>query len=299
MVYPSNQISDYWRKSKISFEKRLKELKINYELIDYSSKPITELKKQSFHLQKALKKDPDYLIFTLDANKHMKFAERIISKKRTKLILQNITTPLVKWEDKQAFLYVGFDHFTGTKLLADHFIKKTKGEGNYAVLYTSKGYVSYMRGEKFIDYISTNSNLKLTHEYYTNTSKEKAKIATLDLLERNKDIKFIYATSTDIALGASEALREKKLLGKILINGWGGGCDELNAISSSQLDFTVMRMNDENGVAMAEAIKLNLEEKINSIPTIYSGSFVLVEKGISNDKLLDLRKKAFRYSFGE
>lgn len=299
IVYPAIQVSDYWRKSKLSFEKRLDELNIKYELVEFFTKPAIEIKDQSKHLLKALKQNADYLIFTLDSLKHIKFIERIISKKDTKLILQNITTPLKKWKDRQPFLYVGFDHFIGSKILADYYIKKMEGKGNYAVLYGPKGYVSYMRGTKFVEYISSKSDLKVIHEYYTDFNKQKSKNATLDLLERNSDIKFIYACSTDIALGVIEALKEKNLLGKIEVNGWGGGQSELESIEKKELDITVMRMNDDNGVAMAEAIKLDLENKSNKIPTIYSGEFKMVKKDIKKEKLDNYKKRAFRYTLDD
>ena len=299
MVYPGNQISDYWRKSKVSFQKRLNELKINYELIDFFTKPTIEIREQSRQLFKAMQDNTDYLIFTLDVRKHAKFVERIISKKSPKLILQNITTPLKAWKSRQPFLYVGFDHFTGSKMLADYYIKQTQGKGKYAVLYGSNGYVSYMRGNKFIEYVSQKSDLKVVHEYYTNFNKDKAKKATLDLLKIDKDIKFIYACSTDIAFGVMEALKEMKLLGKIKVNGWGGGDKELEFIEKNYLDLTVMRMNDDNGVAMAEAVKLDILGKTNIIPSIYSGEFVLVKKGIKLAELTKLRKKAFRYTFDD
>ncbi|NVJ53861.1 MAG: substrate-binding domain-containing protein [Campylobacteraceae bacterium] len=296
LVYPGNQISDYWRKSKVSFEKRLNELNIDYDLIEFFTKPAIEIKEQSKHLMEALKLEPDYLIFTLDTSKHKKFIERIISNKKIKLILQNITTPLKSWGEKQPFLYVGFDHYKGSKLLADYYIKETNKEGNYAVLYGSKGYVSFMRGNKFVDYVRNNSNLKLTDEYYTDLNKEKAKNATLDLLNRNSNIKFIYSCTTDITLGAIEALKEKKLLGKIEINGWGGGSSELEAIEKGELDITVMRMNDDNGVAMAEAIKLDILNQSYKVPTIYSGDFAIVKKGIKKEELEKLKNRAFRYT---
>jgi len=299
MVYPGNQISDYWRKSKLSFEKRLNELNIKYELVDFFTKPAIEIKEQSKQLLKAMKDNTDYLIFTLDARKHAKFVERIVSKKKPKLILQNITTPLRKWHDRQAFLYVGFDHYTGSKYLADYYIKQTKGEGKYAVLYGPKGYVSYMRGNKFIDYVSSNSKLKVVHEYYTDFNKEKAKRATEDLLKIDSDIKFIYACSTDIALGVIEVLKQKNLLGKIQVNGWGGGTSELDAIEKGLMDITVMRMNDDNGVAMAEAIKLDLSDKTQKVPTIYSGEFALVKKGINKEELETLKRRAFRYTLND
>jgi len=297
LVYPGKQLTDYWIRSKVSFEKRLKELNINYDLVLHFTKPHIEIKEQSKFLMTAIKQNTDYLVFVLDANEHSKFIERIISKNNIKLILQNITTPLKIWKDRQPFLYVGFDHMLGSQMLANYYIKKTNGQGKYAVLYTSNGYVSHMRGTKFIEYISDNSDLKVVHEYYTNTSKKNAKMATLDLLKIDKDIKFIYACSTDIALGVIEALEEKNLTGKILVNGWGGGESELQAISKNKLDVTVMRMNDDNGVAMAEAIKLDLTGKTNEVPTIFSGDMKIVEKGINLNELESLKKRAFRYTY--
>jgi len=296
MVYPGNQISDYWRRSKVSFEKRLQELNISYELQDYFTKPGIEIKNQAKQLLQAIKDDTDFLIFTLDASKHSQFIERILSRKKPKLILQNITTPVKRWGKRQPFLYVGFDHVIGSTHLANYYINKTNSSGNYAVLYGTRGYVSYMRGTEFINYVSNNSQLKLVDSYYTDFNKEKAIKATKQILEKHKDVKFIYAGSTDIALGVVEVLKKNNLTGKILVNGWGGGSNELKAIEKNLLDITVMRINDDNGVAMAEAVKLDLENKTQMVPTIYSGDFAIVKKGINKAKLQDLKDKAFRYS---
>lgn len=296
MVYPGNQISDYWRRSKISFEKRLQELNIKYELIDYFTKPGLEIRIQAKQLISAIKHDTDYLIFTLDASKHTQFIERILSLKKPKLILQNITTPVKKWGSKQPFLYVGFDHVIGSTILAKYYLKKTNSKGKYAVLHGTRGYVSYMRGNKFIDYMSGYKDLKLADSYYTDFNKQKAMNATNELLKTHNDLKFIYSGSTDIALGVSEVLKKNNLTGKILTNGWGGGSNELDAIEKGLLDITVMRMNDDNGVAMAEAIKLDLEGKSNQVPTIFSGEFEVIEKGINKQRLQKLKEKAFRYS---
>ena len=296
IVYPGRQVSDYWRRSKVSFQKRLDELGIKYEMKDYFTKPAVEIKEQAKQILSAIKEDADYLIFTLDAKKHTKFIERVLSRRKPKLILQNITTPKISWGSKQPFLYIGFDHVEGSLRLAEYYLRKTQGIGNYAVLFGSNGYVSYMRGYQFIKYLKKNSDLKLLETYYTDFDREKAKNAVLDLLKRHKNLKFIYACSTDIAIGAIEALKEKGMLSKIAINGWGGGSSELEAIKKREMDVTVMRMNDDNGVAMAEAIKLDLEGRGDKVPLIYSGDFELVEKDISKSRLDELKKRAFRYS---
>lgn len=295
MVYPGNQVSDYWRRSKLSFEKRMNELGIKYNLIDYFTKPAA-LKEQSKQLIKAIKNNTDYLIFTLDIKKHSKFIERILSKKKPKLILQNITTPLKRWKKNQPFLYVGFDHVIGSQMLADYYLKKNGKSGKYGVLFGTNGYVSSMRGNEFIRYISTRSSLKMVDSYYTNFDKEKAKMATRELLKNTPDVNFIYACSTDIALGVVEVLKEQNLMDKIMVNGWGGGSSELDAILNNELDVTVMRMNDDNGVAMAEAIKLDLSQKSNVVPQVYSGDFSLIEQGIESSQLKSLKNRAFRYS---
>lgn len=296
IVYPGNQISDYWRRSKDSFEKRLNELGVQYVLEDHFTKPAVEIREQARFLLNAIKDDTDYLVFTLDALKHSHFVERILSKKKPKLILQNITTPVKVWGNRQPFLYVGFDHVIGSTILADYYMKQTKGKGKYAVLYGSRGYVSHMRGKEFINYVTKNSELKVVDSYYTDFNKEKSIEATQQLLKKYKDLEFIYAGSTDIALGVSEVLKKHNLTGKILTNGWGGGSNELKAIEEGLLDITVMRVNDDNGVAMAEAVKLDLEGKAHKVPTIFSGDFETVKKGIKKDKIELLKKRAFRYS---
>ncbi len=293
IVYPGIQASDYWSRSVLSFKKRMDELGIAYEVGEFYTKPSQRGRVQAEQIRKALANDPDYLIFTLNVAKHKNIIEKILTRERPKLILQNITTPLRSWEDRQPFLYVGFDHQIGAKMLADYYLAKKGKTGPYSVLYFSRGYVSMMRGDTFVKHVADNSERTLAGAYYTDGDRLKAKMATLDILKKSP-VDFIYACSTDTALGALDAFKES---GKVVpINGWGGGSAELDAILRGELDVTVMRNNDDNGVAMAEAIKLDLEGRGDKVPTVYSGKFFLVEKGIGKDKLDKLVQEAFRYS---
>jgi autoinducer 2-binding periplasmic protein LuxP len=295
-IYPGEQASDYWRRSITSFKARMDEIRIQFDMMEYFSKPVVDYREQEKQIKKALDRMPDYLVFTLDINKHKRILERIVTERKPKIILQNITTPLKSWEGKQPFLYVGFDHTIGARLIAQYYIRKTYGTGQYAVLFFSQGYVSTMRGNTFIEYLEINSNLQLVSSYYTDGNREKSKHATTEILNEFPDIKFIYACSTDVALGAIDSLKEKGVQHRVMVNGWGGGSKELEMIESRNMDITVMRMNDDNGVAMAEAIKYDIEGRGNDVPTIYSGNFVLVEKGINQNNLNKLKKRAFRYS---
>lgn len=293
-VSPGLQISDYWRRSVTSFKKRMAELGVPCTVEEFFSKPAIDQSLQTLHIQKALEGNPDYLVFTLDVFKHKTMIESILRRPSPKVILQNVTTPLRDWEGRQPFMYIGFDHAKGTKILADYFKKKLGNQGRYGLLYFTHGYVSTMRGETFRNFMEKTSEIVMVDSAYTNGKSDKAYAAARTMI-RDHDPDFIYATSTDIAMGAIQAL-ESENAEDTMVNGWGGGSYELDAIRDGKLDVTVMRMNDDNGVAMAEAICLDIMDKADQVPTIFSGEMVLVEKGISKSALDALIRKAFRYS---
>ncbi|MDW6004577.1 autoinducer 2-binding periplasmic protein LuxP [Vibrio mangrovi] len=290
VIYPGQQVSDYWRRNIKAFELRLNELGVKYEIHQVFTRPNLDARQQSLSLMEALKSKPDYLIFTLDTTRHRKFIEHVLRGAETKLILQNITTPVKDWAHRQPWMYIGFDHEIGTGLLADYFKKILKPHSPYSVLYFSQGYVSEARGDTFIQSMD---KYQLVSSFYTQANQESAYKITLENIREHPEIKLLYTCSTDVALGAVKALKE---LGRedIQINGWGGGSAELDALQKHDLDVTVMRMNDDTGVAMAEAVKWDLEGK--EVPTVYSGDFEVVSSQDNAAKIETLKKRAFRYS---
>ncbi|MCL9776666.1 autoinducer 2-binding periplasmic protein LuxP [Vibrio methylphosphonaticus] len=293
VVYPGQQVSDYWVRNIKAFESRMDELGIDYEINQVFTRPNVDIRQQSVSLMEAVKNKSGYLVFTLDTTRHRKFVEHVLNSTDTKLILQNITTPVKDWADTQPFMYVGFDHVTGSNVLADYFKKAVPDASAYSVLYFSEGYVSDARGATFIQNMNDANRYRLASSYYTKANKESGYKATLDTLSEHPEIKFIYACATDVALGAVDAINELDR-GDVVINGWGGGSAELEAIKNGDLDVTVMRMNDDTGIAMAEAIKWDLEGK--AVPTVYSGDFELVTSNDSAMKIEQLKAQAFRYS---
>ncbi|GAL18208.1 autoinducer 2-binding periplasmic protein LuxP precursor [Vibrio maritimus] len=294
VVYPGQQVSDYWVRNIKAFETRLEELGVEYELNQVFTRPNDDFRQQSVSLMEAVKNKSGYLIFTLDTSRHRKFIEHVLHATDTKLILQNITTPLKSWSENPPFMYVGFDHVKGSLLLADYFKQRFNGDkADYSVLYFSEGYVSDARGGTFIQEMDKLNGFSLATSYYTKASRDSGREAALNTLKQHPNVNFIYACSTDVALGAADALNELDRK-DVVVNGWGGGSAELEAIQNGELDVTVMRMNDDTGVAMAEAIKWDLEDK--EVPLVYSGTFELVTSADSDQKIEALKKRAFRYS---
>lgn len=293
VVYPGQQISDYWVRNIKAFEKRMEELGIKYQLNQVFTRPNVDMRQQSLSLMEAIKNNTGYLIFTLDTTRHRKFIEHVLNSSDTKLILQNITTPVQGWEERQPMMYVGFDHELGANQIADYYKQTIPDGSKYSVLYFSEGYISDARGSSFIQMMEENNSYKLSSSFYTKTTEQSGYESTLKIIEKDPDIKFIYACSTDVALGAAKALKELNRQ-DIEINGWGGGSAELDAIVKGDLNVTVMRMNDDTGIAMAEAIKWDIENK--PVPLVYSGDLAVVTKEDSKETIEKLKQRAFRYS---
>ena len=296
VVYPAIQASDYWRRSIVALERRLDELGIRYEVTSQFTLPGQEIREQTRQIVEVLKSDPDYLIFTLDALRHKVLVERLIARGRPKVILQNITTPLRAWGRDQPFLYVGFDHATGARLLADHVLETRPQPESFAIFYGLKGYVSHARGEPFRLAMAEQPGKRLVASYYVGFDREKAREAAAELLQRHPDLGFIYSCSTDIALGVADAIEAAGLTGKVATNGWGGGSAELDYLIEGRLEATAMRINDDNGVAMAEAISLDRQDRTEEVPLVFSGSFALVSSDDSTQRIEELKRRAFRYS---
>ncbi|OUR96541.1 hypothetical protein A9Q84_09335 [Halobacteriovorax marinus] len=296
VIYPGKQISDYWKRSLSSFKARLDLLNIKYQIEEFFTKPGVEIRKQAKHILQSLKGNPDYLIFTLDAKKHQKIITQILSKGKTKVILQNITTPLKLWKNHPPFLYVGFDHQLGSKLLLDRILQIHPNGGKFAMLYLTDGYVSKMRGDSFIGNLKQHKKWKLVGRYYTDNDENKIKKALEDLTTNEKDIQLVFSCSTDIAITSAKFSKKNKL--DFTINGWGGGSAELESLSLKKngIDLTVMRINDDNGVAMAEAIKYELEDRSSLIPRVFSGEMVIIDKSTTKEEIEKLKKRSFRYS---
>lgn len=295
---PLKQVSDYWQRTIDAFKGRMNELGIPVEIHTFSTR-VNENRKLRTAISKAMEIEPDYISVTSNQPDDERIISSLLNNNETSVIIQNVTVEKPEWQDNPPLIYVGFDHEIGARILAREFLKRyaKNGDDKYSVLYHIRGnVVSRRRGEPFIDEMSKDKRYKLIDEYFTDGSRDVAHDAATKILEKTPDTKFIYSCATDTSFGIIDALKEKNLLGKVAVNGWGGGQSELNAIQEGELDFTVMRMNDDNGVAIAEAIRLDLEGRRDEIPQVFSGEFSIVDQKTPAIELQRLKKRAFRYS---
>ena len=294
VISPDQQSSDYWRRNLISMTARLEALQIPYQLDHYSSQPGQE-QLQEQQLAQALKKTPDVLVINIDSAQIIKLLGRVLYRGKPAVIIQNQTTERNAWLTHPPLLYTGFDHMEGSRLLAEYLFDQHGNQARYAVLYGTEGEVSRLRGEGFRQVATRRHAPAPVMEYYTDNTPDKISRATHEILDNAADIDFIFCTTTDIALTAASTIQSVAPQTTITLNGWGGGEAELQAMAAGQLAVTVMRMNDDSGVSIAEAIKCVCEGRRENIPAVFSGEIKLLP--ISALSQVDAFKhQAFRYS---
>lgn len=293
-LYPDQQESDYWRRNLISMQARLEALRIPYTLKHYSSKP-DQLHLQEKQLIEALAAQPDFLIVGTDSPIICKLLGRILYRGHPQVIIINQTIPCHNWDSYPPLLYTGFDDVLGSEMLASFLFDRFGKNARYVVIYGSDGDVSRFRGEGLHRAATKRNAATPLAEYYTDIEPEKAYNATIDILKRYPELDFIFCITTDIALNTAKALKAMGRSKSVLINGWGGGQAELDALVDGRLALTVMRMNDDSGISIAEALKYALESREEEIPAVFSGKLELVSPAIL-PQIEALKKQAFRYS---
>jgi len=295
-IFPSLESSDAWARLNITVRERLNDLKIPYEVTEYLIE-VGDHDTQTTQIEEVLGDNFDYVVIGPSEHKLQKEnIERLSAQVPT--LVMNVVTPFVDSyaTDNMPLTHVGFDHAVGATALCEWVIEKTGGEGTFALVRFVPGIVDDLRSNVFADCLQENSNLTMVDEYSADGEREKAFVGTNVILTNHPDITMIHSASTATALGGLDALEEQGLTDQVIINGWGGGADELNAIIEGQLDVTPFRVNDDWGVSVAEAIKAHLEGREADIPVVIAATIKIIDKDMSAEDIKQETEFAFRYS---
>ncbi|MFP8967857.1 substrate-binding domain-containing protein [Pokkaliibacter sp. CJK22405] len=294
VVQPGKQTSDYWKSNIRVISERLKEMGMPFRLVVFDMRPDEEARKQESKIAQALRQHPDYIITTLDMLPSKRILDRILADSHTKLILQNVTTPLKDWQDPHPLFYVGFDHQEGTRLLAQYYVKRLPFKSEFSVINWLPGYVSQARGDTFINEVEQQGGWQLESAFYSKGNRNSAYDIATHILGDKPHPRVIFCAATDVAVGAAEAVAKLAPDEKIWLNGWGGGDIELQMLKKREIMATVMRMNDDSGIAIAEVIAAHSQGK--ATPQVYSGKMTLITTETSSTEIQSLQQQAFRYS---
>ena len=294
VMFPSLETSDAWARLNISMKERLEDLDVPFETTEFMIRP-DEHGRQSTQIDQVLAGDFDYVVIGPSEYQVQKAnLERLAQSVPT--LVMNVVNPFVDTygTDRQPLTHVGFDHTVGAEALCQWTIEETGGEGTFALLRYIPGLIDSQRSDHFAECVQENSNMELVDEFEANGDRELAFTGANAILSRHPDITMLHSGSTAIALGALAAATERGMLDDVIINGWGGGADELASIQDGGLKVTAFRVNDDWGVAVAEAIRAHLASE--EVPDVLAATIKTIDHRMSAEEIEDETDYAFRYS---
>ena len=294
IMFPSLETSDAWARLNLALRKRLEEVMVPFKVTEYMIRP-DEHGRQASQIEQVLALDFDYVVIGPSEYKAQKAnLERLAQKVPT--LVMNVVNPFVDLvgTDRMPLSHIGFDHSVGAKVLCQWTIKETGGKGTFALMRYLRGLVDDQRSNVFRDCVLENSDMTLVDEYEAQGDREKAFTGANAILSKHPDVTMLHCGSTAVALGTLAAVEERGLIDKVIVNGWGGGGDELKSIMNGGLKVAAFRVNDDWGTAVAEAIKAHVEGK--QIPLVIAATIKAVDYRMTPAQIKSETDYAFRYS---
>lgn len=294
MMFPSLETSDAWGRLNIALRARLEELEIPIDITELMIRP-DEHGRQATQMEQVLAQNFDYVVIGPSEYQAQKAGLERLAKQIPTLVM-NVVNPFVDLveTDRMPLSHIGFDHSVGANVLCNWLIDETGGEGEFALIRYLPGLVDDQRTNVFRDCVLENSNMVLVDEFEAQGDREKSFTGANAILSKHPDITMIHAASTAIALGALAAVQERGLVDQVIVNGWGGGGDELNSIIDGGLKVAAFRVNDDWGTAVAEAIKAHIEG--NTIPLVIAATIKPIDYRMTEEQINEETSYAFRYS---
>jgi len=273
---PSIEVSDAWARLNKTIRGRLADLQIPFEMTEFIIH-VDEHERQATQIQQVLAGGFDYVVIGPSEYLAQKAGLEELAMNLPTLIM-NVVNPFVDTygTERGALTHVGFDHSVGAELLCEWVIEETGGEGTFALLRYLPGLIDSQRSDHFARCVEANSNMRMVAEYEANGDRELAFTGANAILSRHPDITMLHSGSTAVALGAVSAVEERGLTDQILLNGWGGGQDELDAI------------------LVAEAIKAHLEGR--EVPAVIAATMKTIDYTWTAEEIAAETAYGFRYS---
>lgn len=135
--------------------------------------------------------------------------------------------------------FIGTNNEAGAKLAGDYLCQNLKAGDKVAIL---QGIITQSTGKARADGAKaavTACGLNLVAEIPAEWDKAKGQAAMEDILTKHPDLKGVFGSNDNMALGAVEAIKNAGLNGKIVVVGFDANPDAAAAIIAGEMNATV------------------------------------------------------------
>ena len=294
IIFPSQNVSDFWERGHISLKARLDEMGIPYDIQTFASTSFDHLQQASFG-EMVLQADFDYVVYgPAELGAQAANIKSIIDQGDKQVIVWNYDTVLKRWGDEQPLAYVTFSHLDGAANVCRYIIEKLGPEGSFALMRGTPGSLDDQRSGGFRDCMLENSNWEFAYEHYGMAFPEAGFQGGEAIAHSYPEVTLIHSGNTAVAMAAAAGAVSAGAGERIHVTGWGGTGDELVGIRDGRLLATPMRMADDMGIATAEVIRHHLEGK--PTPLVVLGRITIAHGDLSDEEIDALERESFKYS---
>jgi ribose transport system substrate-binding protein len=143
--------------------------------------------------------------------------------------------------------FIGTNNETGAKLAGDYMCKTLKSGDKVAIL---QGIITQSTGKARADGAKAGLSacgLNIVAETPAEWDKAKGQAAMEDILTKNPDLKGVFGSNDNMALGAVEAIKNANLSGKIVVVGFDANPDAAAAILAGDMNASVAQAPSNMG----------------------------------------------------
>ena len=141
--------------------------------------------------------------------------------------------------------YVGGSMSEEADLAGQLTVECLNGKGKIGIIEGTQGSDPQIyRTQTFLEYIATYPDIEVVGIVEANWLRDKAGLAALDLLNKDKDIDLIYCHDSDMAMGVYDMLKSKGLEKKIKVIGIGSNEEYIQAVRDGRLYGIITQSSD-------------------------------------------------------
>jgi ABC-type sugar transport system substrate-binding protein len=179
--------------------------------------------------------------------------------------------------------FIGTNNEMGAKLAADYICKNVPKGSDVAIL---QGIIVQSTGRFRADGSHkglTECGLNIVAEQPADWDRAKGQAVMENILVGNPNIKAVFASNDNMALGAAEALKQAGVLDKVLLVGFDANPDAAVSILASEMSASVAQNPYNMGALSVENLmKLIKGEKL--APVIDTGTVLVTKENAANYK---------------
>ena len=185
--------------------------------------------------------------------------------------------------------YIATDNVKGGQIAADTLAKAIGEKGNVALLSMVKGAASSdQRDQGFLEGIKKYPNIHLVATQYTQNKVETAVDQVTNIMTAHPEIVGIFATSEPNGVGSANALKQRKLNGKVTLVAFDSSKEEVAALSDGTILALMVQDPYQMGYKGVKTIEMALKKEPIASKTMDSGLKVVTKSNMSDPDILKL-----------